>query len=1511
MARVAAAQPDTIFGTVTPTTVDAGDGRSVELGVKFSSEVAGSVTGIRFYKATTNTGTHIGSLWSSTGTLLGSATFTSETASGWQQVNFSAPVAISANTTYVAGYFAPKGHYSDTSSGFASSGVSSPPLTALANAVSANGVYAYSSTSTFPASSYKASNYWVDVDFEPEPVIAPGQVTNVSATAGPGSATVAWSAPSSGGAVAKYIVTPYIGSTAQPATTITGSPPATGTAINGLSGGTSYTFTVQASNSAGSGPVSAPSNAITPTSQDTIFGTGTPATVDAGDGRSVELGVKFSSEVAGSVTGIRFYKAATNTGTHVGSLWSSTGTLLASATFTGETASGWQQVNFSAPVAISANTTYVAGYLAPKGHYSVTASAFASAVNSPPLTALANSVSSNGVYTYSATNIFPTSSYKASSYWVDVDFEPEPVIAPGQVTNVSATAGPGSATVAWSAPSSGGAVAKYIVTPYIGSTAQPATTITGSPPATGTAINGLSGGTSYTFTVQASNSAGSGPVSAPSNAITPTSQDTIFGTGTPATVDAGDGRSVELGVKFSSEVAGSVTGIRFYKAATNTGTHVGSLWSSTGTLLASATFTGETASGWQQVNFSAPVAISANTTYVAGYLAPKGHYSVTASAFASAVNSPPLTALANSVSSNGVYTYSATNIFPTSSYKASSYWVDVDFEPEPVIAPGQVTNVSATAGPGSATVAWSAPSSGGAVAKYIVTPYIGSTAQPATTITGSPPATGTAINGLSGGTSYTFTVQAFNSAGSGPVSAPSNAVTPTEATAPSAPTEVIAAAGNGTATVTWAAPANGGSPITSYTVTPYIGSTAQPKTTVSGSPPATQTTITGLTNGTSYTFTVAATNAVGTGSASSPSNAVTPSAGSIAYPDLQVLMPVGEIYIKSSGTTRMLEFTHTTWDAGEGPWELRPTYNEATGISQGYQALYTMPNPGEWKFAYTVPVVGPMLWHPPSDYNFPLDKFWLYNSNGPSGGPGSVVATSPKVDFCMTSDTKVGGVPNTPSFNVYYVSDCEKPEGKLGLGVGWGDTYSAYDGGEGIEVSSLPNGIYWLRGEVDPDHYFQESSSSNNITDTKLQIEGNTVRVLEQTHPNSTPPTVVLTSPGAESKLSGTVTLNATASGPASISSVQFLLDGQPIGSPATSAPYTLQWPVGSTPSGKHFLSAQATDSNGFVGTAPDVPVAIEAGSGEETKEPPVVSIVNPVGGQRVSGAVQVSANVSGKAAIHSVQFYLDGKALGAAVTSAPYAISWETTGASNGTHKLTAQATDIYSNVGTSAPVEVTVQNPAEVGPCFVVDIETSVNGHGTTTTGPFTTAEGSEQLLAFVSSDGPAGAGLQSVTVSGAGLEWKLVARANSQSGDAEIWAATAPTALTEATVTSTPAVGGYDQTLTVTAIQMSNGVGASVTAGAASGAPSVSLTTTQEGSLVYAVGNDWDTATARTLGSNQVMLRQYLDTKTGDTFWSQYTGYVTGAAGSTVTMEDTAPTSDHWNMAAVEVLGDGPGK
>ena len=203
------------------------------------------------------------------------------------------------------------------------------------------------------------------------------------------------------------------------------------------------------------------------------------------------------------------------------------------------------------------------------------------------------------------------------------------------------------------------------------------------------------------------------------------------------------------------------------------------------------------------------------------------------------------------------------------------------------------------------------------------------------------------------------------------------------------------------------------------------------------------------------------------------------------------------------------------------------------------------------------------------------------------------------------------------------------------------------------------------------------------------------------------------------------------------------------------------------------------------------------------------------------------------------------------------------------------------------------------------------TVNGKGAVTAPSFTTSEAGEQIVALVSSDGPEHANGQTVTVSGGSLTWHLVTRANSQFGDAEIWAATAPTALTGASIKSTPSVKGYDQSMSVIAVQMSDGIGASVAGGAASGEPSVTLKTEEEGSFVVAVGHDWDNAVARTLGPNQVMLRQYLDTASGDTSWSQYLGQITGPAGSLVTINDTAPTHERWDMAAVELLGDGPGQ
>ena len=141
------------------------DTAAVELGVKFQSTVAGYILGIRFYKGTGNEGPHVGNLWSASGQLLASAPFIVESEMGWQEVRFAAPVAIEADTTYVASYHAPAGNYAADKGYFAQADALNPPLRALADGVAGgNGVYAYG-PSAFPNQSFEANNYWVDVVF--------------------------------------------------------------------------------------------------------------------------------------------------------------------------------------------------------------------------------------------------------------------------------------------------------------------------------------------------------------------------------------------------------------------------------------------------------------------------------------------------------------------------------------------------------------------------------------------------------------------------------------------------------------------------------------------------------------------------------------------------------------------------------------------------------------------------------------------------------------------------------------------------------------------------------------------------------------------------------------------------------------------------------------------------------------------------------------------------------------------------------------------------------------------------------------------------------------------------------------------------------------------------------------------------------------------------------------------------------------------------------------------------
>jgi hypothetical protein len=749
-----------------PATASVNDPNSVELGLEFQASTNGTITGVRFYKGPQNTGAHVADLWSSTGTLLATATFTNETASGWQQVSFSNPVVITAGTTYVVSYHTTSGDYSVTPNGLANS-FSSGQLTALAN----GGVFAYGNGSIFPTTSFNAGDYFVDVVFNGAPLQPPvavndsgfdatvstplsisasallandtdpyGLPLSITGVSGPTHGTVSYNAstqtvtftPTSGylgTATFTYAIADSAGNTASANVTVAVTPPppvanndtglsaaenavlsipasvllandtdpnglslsiaSVGNAINGsvtydantqtvsftpsnnYLGPASFTYTITDGQGFASANASMVVNyAVTAQS---LFKPSDQPAMEANDANPVNLGVKFQASANGTITGIRFYKSALDTGTHVADLWSSNGTLLATVTFTNETASGWQQVNFANPVAITAGTTYVASYQT-NGNYSDTSGYFTTAQTYGELTAPVNA----GVFAYGSGPVFPNDSFNSGNYWVDVVFNgssSQPPVA----NNVSGLEATSNATTSISAStllandSDPGGRALSILgvsNPTNGTVTYNANTQTVSFVPTANYV----GPASFTYTITDGNASASANV-----ALTVGDASLFVQSYTPSMVTVNDTNSIELGVKFQPSENGSITGLEFYKGPQNTGTHVADLWSSDGTLLASATFTNETASGWQAVNFSNPIPVTAGATYIASYHT-NGDYSATPNFFATALTNGPLTAPASSpTSGNGVYAYGSGSLFPSSSFNATNYGVDVLF----------------------------------------------------------------------------------------------------------------------------------------------------------------------------------------------------------------------------------------------------------------------------------------------------------------------------------------------------------------------------------------------------------------------------------------------------------------------------------------------------------------------------------------------------------------------------------------------------------------------------------------------------------------------------------------------------------------------------------------------------------------------------------------------------------------------------------------------------------------
>ncbi len=826
---------------------------------------------------------------------------------------------------------------------------SSGPLTCTVTGITNGDSYTFTVTATNSVGTGPASAASNPVT----PATLPGAPTIGTAARGNAQATVTWSAPADDGG---SVITGYTVTAADSTTPANGgqtcswsSGPLTCT-VTGLTNGDSYTFTVTATNSVGTGPASAASNPVTPA---TLPGAPTIGTAARGNAQTTVTWSAPADDGGSPVTGYTVTSADSTTPANGGQTcsWSSgpltctvTGltngdsyTFTVTATNSVGTGPASAASNPVTPAtlpgaptigtATRGNTQATVTWSAPADDggsvitgYTVTAADSTTPANggqtcawsSGPLTCTVTGLTNGDGYTFTVTaaNSVGTGPASAASNAVT------PAAVPGAPTIGTATRANASATVAWMAPADDGGspVTGYTVTAADSTT--PAnggqTCAWSSGPLTCT-VTGLTNGDSYTFTVTATNSVGTGPASAASNPVTPATlpgaprSPTATGANASAAVTwsapASDGGSAINGYTVtaadlitpanggetctwsSGPLTCTVTGLTngdayvFTVTATNgIGTGPVSPASNAVTPMAvpgapgNASATGADTSA--SVTWSAPADDGGSP--ITGYTVTAADSTTPANGGQTcAWSSGPLTCTVTGLTNGDSYTFTvtATNTVGTGPASAASNAVT------PMTVPGAPGNATATGAGASATVTWSAPVSDGG---STVTGYTVTSADSTTPANGgqtcawsSGPLTCT-VTGLTNGDSYTFTVTATNSVGTGPASAASNAVTPM--TVPGAPTIGTATSSNAQATVTWSAPADdGGSTITGYTVTAADSTTpANGGQTCAWSSGPLTCIVTGLTNGDSYTFTVTATNTVGTGPASGASSAVTP-----------------------------------------------------------------------------------------------------------------------------------------------------------------------------------------------------------------------------------------------------------------------------------------------------------------------------------------------------------------------------------------------------------------------------------------------------------------------------------------------------------------------------------------------------------------------------------------------------------------------------------------------------------
>ena len=220
------------------------------------------------------------------------------------------------------------------------------------------------------------------------------------------------------------------------------------------------------------------------------------------------------------------------------------------------------------------------------------------------------------------------------------------------------------------------------------------------------------------------------------------------------------------------------------------------------------------------------------------------------------------------------------------------------------------------------------------------------------------------------------------------------------------------------------------------------------------------------------------------------------------------------------------------------------------------------------------------------------------------------------------------------------------------------------------------------------------SNGSHKLTATARDAAGNTATsaVTVTVFNDTSPPSITITSPASGATVSGSIRIVADATDNVAVAGVRFMVDDVNIGEDS-SAPYAINWNTSAVADGSHALTAIARDTAGNQQASAPVTIQILNATPADTTAP-TVKLNTPADGTTVSGTIMIGADASDDVGIADVQFRADGGDLGQSDSTAPYAISWDTTRVADGAHTLTAIARDTSGNIGNAPAVTVTVAN-------------------------------------------------------------------------------------------------------------------------------------------------------------------------------------------------------------------------